>query len=238
MRDFNSSIARAVTRYQTNYPGGGLWARRYSAEYLPGDADIEDRFFYTVLQPVNDGLVEDVRDYPGYNCFEDAITGTIRKCKVIRWKEYNDARRCNRDVSIDDFIEICTLEYARLPGYEKLSQKEYADLMRKKLKRRTEEILRKRKGKPVAGARRLKLIKPGSRPIKTKTSGRNDHRPRILSSDPKRRKAGETWYFNIFFKYKDASKRYRSGEPDVKFPKGTYKPPLFTVPHTGRLLCS
>jgi hypothetical protein len=26
MRDFNSAIARAVSRYQPNYPGGRLWA--------------------------------------------------------------------------------------------------------------------------------------------------------------------------------------------------------------------
>ena len=54
MRDFNSAVARAVARFQDNYPGGPLWARRYSAEYLVASPDIEDRFFYTVLQPVTD----------------------------------------------------------------------------------------------------------------------------------------------------------------------------------------
>ena len=64
MRDFNSAVARAVPRFQPNYPGAYFWERRYSAEYLPGDADIEDRFFYAVLQPVQDGLVDDIADYP------------------------------------------------------------------------------------------------------------------------------------------------------------------------------
>ena len=45
MRDLNSSVARAVARYQPDYPGGPLWARRYSSEYLPGDEDIEEWFF-------------------------------------------------------------------------------------------------------------------------------------------------------------------------------------------------
>jgi hypothetical protein len=45
MRDFNSAVARAVPRYQRDYPGGPLWARRYSAEYMADDLDIEDRFF-------------------------------------------------------------------------------------------------------------------------------------------------------------------------------------------------
>ena len=41
-------------------------------------------------------------------------------------------------------------------------------------------------------------------------------------------KAFVAWYFNIYFDYKDASKRYRLGEKNVKFPPGTYKPPIFT----------
>lgn len=90
-----------------------------------------------VVQPVNDGLVDDIKDYPGYNCFEDAVTGRSRKYKVVNWKQYNDARRWKPLVSIDDFTELCTLTYTRLPGYEHLSQKAYATLMRKKLAART-----------------------------------------------------------------------------------------------------
>ena len=235
MRDFNSAVARAVPRFQYQHPGGPLWERRYSAEYLPGDADIEDRFFYTVLQPVNDGLVDSVAEYPGYNCFEDAIRGTLRKCKVIRWKEYNDAKRWNPSVSIDAFTEICTLKYERLPGYDKLSQSEYEAMMRKKLKERTAEVLKKRAGKPSFGAPRLQQTKPGSRPKSTKRNGPRDHRPRILSKSPARRASGEAWYFSTYFEYRRCSRRYRAGDLFVEFPKGTYKPPLFTVAFSGAI---
>jgi len=233
MRDFNSAVARAVPRYQSKYPGGPLWARRYSAEYLPGNADIEDRFFYTVLQPVNDGLVDDIEDYPGYNCFEDAIYGTERQFRVVKWKEYNDARRWNPSVPIETFTELCTLKYDRLPGYEELSQEQYVSRMRSKLKARTSEILQARRSKPSLGATRLKEIKAGAKPKKTKTSGPKDHRPRVLSKNPERRSAGEAWYFSIYFKHRESSQRYRSGETSVEFPPGTYKPPLFTVAFCG-----
>jgi hypothetical protein len=236
MRDFNSSVARAVARHQPNYPGGRLWARRYSAEYLPGDADIEEYFFYTVLQPVNDGLVDDIRDYPSYNCFEDAVTGREREFKVIRWKEYKDAKRWNPNVPQDDFTEVCTLRYSRLPGYEELPQAEYESLMRQKLKERTEAIVESRGGKPAAGADKLRQAKPGSLPRKTKTSSRNSHRPRVLSKHRGRRAAATVWYFNIYFEYRKASKLYRSGNLEVEFPKGTYKPPLFTVAFNQSIL--
>jgi hypothetical protein len=236
MRDFNSAVARAVPRYQSKYPGGRFWGRRYSSEYLVGSPDVEDRFFYTVLQPVNDGLVDDIKDYPGYNCFEDAVTGTARQYRVVKWKEFNDARRWDPSVSIEEFTELCTLTYDRLPGYEHLSQSEYEMLMRKKLDERTKEVLRARNGKPSLGAARLKEVAPGTRPKRTKTSGPRDHRPRVLSKDAVRRSAGDSWYFSIYFDYKVASKRYRAGEPQVEFPEGTYKPPLFTVARSGTIL--
>jgi hypothetical protein len=229
MRDFNSSIARAIPRYQSAYRGGRFWARRYSAEYLPGNEDIEDRFFYTVLQPVNDGLVDDIRDYPGYNCFEDAITESERKFKVVRWKEFNDAKRWDPSVSIEEFTELHSLRFARLPGYEHLTQDEYASLMRQKLASHTAEILKKRGGKPSLGRVKLLAVAPGSAPKKTKVSGPDDHRPRVLSRCPRRRTAGEAWYFCKYFGYKEASARYRAGDLNIEFPFGTYKPPLFTV---------
>jgi hypothetical protein len=235
MRDFNSSVARAIPRYQSDYPGGRFWARRYSAEYLPGNQDLEEYFFYTVLQPVNDGLVDDIKDYPGYNCFEDAVTGTARQYKVINWKQYNDARRWNPSVSIKDFTELCTLKYERLPGYEQLSQAEYEAMMRAKLEERTMKVLHARNGKPCLGAAKLKKIQPGTRPKNSKSSGSRDHRPRVLSKNRVRRSAGKAWYFSIHFAYKKASKLYRAGNLDVKFPDGTYKPPLFTVARAGTI---
>lgn len=229
MRDFNSSVARAMPRYQKAHPSGTLWARRYSAEYLPGAEDIEEQFFYTVLQPVQDGLVDSITDYPGYNCFEDAINGRTRQFKVIRWKEYNDAKRWNPKVSPEDFSETVELKYERLPGYEELSAREYAQCMRRKLAERTAQILEARNGKKSAGKLVLKKIVPGARPFRTKQSTATSHRPRILSKDKERREQGKAWYFHIYFEYREKSAEYRSGQTDVIFPPGTYKPPAFTV---------
>lgn len=236
MRDFNSAIARVVPRYQKAHPSGPLWARRYSAEYLPADEDIEEQFFYTVLQPVQDGLVESIYDYPGYNCFEDAVMGRTKIFKVVHWKKYNDALRWNPKVSIGDFTEKVELTYARIPGYEDMPTLEYARMMRAKLRKRTAEILGARKGTPCLGKERLQERIPGALPTRTKTSTRTSHRPRVLSKDNTRRAAGKSWYFSIYFKFKEASTRYRSGQIDVQFPEGTYRPPMFTVVNND-LIC-
>ena len=233
MRDFNSSVARAVERYQGDYPGGKLWHRRYSSEYLPAPEDIENWFFYIILQPVQDGLVSNIKDYPGYNCFEDAITGTARTYKVVNWKAYNDARRWRKNVSIDDYTDHYQLKFARLPGYEDLSQLEYENMMRNKLMERTTQILNKRGDKPFMGAKAMKNTRPGACPYKTKTSGPNDYRPRVLSLNATRRADVLAWHLATQYEHKLTSKRYRAGELNAEFPPGTYKPPAFTVAYAG-----
>lgn len=226
MRDLKSSIARAIPRYTPSYPGGSVWGRRYSNEFLPAPDDIEERFFYTVLQPVQDGLVENISDYPGYNCFHDAIWGISRTFEIVNWTAYNEALRWNPKVRLADFIETYTLEYARLPGYEHLSRKEYAHLMNTRLEQRRQAILAKRRadGKGFAGRRALLKVKQGSRPRTTKLSTRNSHRPRVLCVCPRRRAEVESWYLALYFEYKAASEQYRQGGFEVAFPPGTYKP--------------
>lgn len=227
MRDLNSSIARAVPRF-TSHPGGRLFARRYSNEFLPGDPDIEEYFFYTVLQPVQDGLVEKISEYPGYNCFHDAVWGRKKKFKVVRWQDFNAARRWNPQARIKDFTDIVYLEYQRLPGYEHLSQKEYAHLMMNKLEERRLIIVKERLAKGLGFVGREKLLQtiPGSLPRNTKTSTATDHRPRVLSICSVRRKECKAWYFDIYFKYKECSRKYREGDLSVIFPRGTYPPHL------------
>jgi REP element-mobilizing transposase RayT len=231
MRDLNSSIARAIPRYASTYSGGSLWKRRYSNEFLPESQDIEDKFFYTVLQPVQDGLVEKPSLYPGYNCFHDAIWGLKRTFKIMNWSTYYEAKRSRKEVRAIDFLETQILEYERLPGYGHLSRKEYAHLMIQKLEERRQKILAKRhdEGKGFVGVETLKRAIPGSLPKKPKISTWDSHRPRVLCSCSKTRAVVLDWYFAIYCAYKEASFRYRSGELNVSFPPGTYKPHLLPI---------
>ena len=226
MRDLNSCIARAVGRDTPEYPGGRFWARRYSSEFLPGKEDIEEYFFYTVLQQVKDGLVERISEYPGYNCFSDAVNGVTRKFKIFRLAEYNAALRNNQKVHPKDFYDIVYLKYERLPGYENLSQEEYSKLMHEKLEKRRVAIVNERRENGLGFMGRSNLLKRrrGSLPKNTKLSDINSHRPRVLSICPKRRAQCKAWYFNIYFDYKVASEKFRSGKLDVVFPMGTFRP--------------
>lgn len=233
MRDFKSTAARAVPRHTPEYPGGQVFGRRYSNEFIKGDETVEDKFFYTVLQPVQDGLVERISEYPGYNCFHDAIHGIKRRYKVVRWKDYHAALRYNVEAKISDYTDYVYLEYARLPGYEELTQKDYAELMLKKLEKRRLEAIAKRRAdgrSGVAGRAALLRTKRGAKPKSTKTSTITSHRARVLAVCDKERAEGREWYFDIYYRYKEASRRYRAGELDVEFPPGTYRPYCAQIP--------
>ena len=107
-------------------------------------------------------------------------------------------------------------------------------MMREKLRERTAQVLEERKSpkgsrQKSLGANGVKKVKPGALPRSTKTSSRYQHRSRVLSKDNQRRAQGKAWYFSIYFKYREASEKYRAGNSRVKFPPGTYKPPTFTI---------
>lgn len=234
-RDLHSTIANAVKRHTPEYTGGRLWGRRHSSEFLPGFEDIEEYFFYTVLQPVQDGLVRSLSEYPFYNCFHDAIYGVKRRFKVINWSAFNSAKRYDSAAHIRDYTEYIELQYTRLPGYEALSKTEYVKLMLEKLHVREQAIVAKRlsEGRGFLGRENLLKVRRGALPRSTKTSTRYSHRPRILSVCPKRRQQYRAWYFAVYSAYREASRCYRAGELTVNFPDGTYRPHLKAHPPDG-----
>ena len=240
MRDFNSSVARAVPRCVPEYPGGRMWARRYSNEFLPTESSILRRFIYTVLQPVQDGLVEKLSDYPCYNCLHDAAWGITRKFKVVRWTEYNAARRWNKEAKVKDFTDTVELKYERIPGLEHLSREEYARKILDAVEERRKEVVAERlaQGLGFAGRAFLLSIIPGSSPFSTKTSTIEDFRPRFLSGSKKVNDECTVWYFDMIFSFKKASSRYRAGELDIEFPPGMYRPHLPSALAPPRLDCA
>lgn len=226
MRDFNSCVARAIPQTTAEHGGGRVWGRRYSNEFLPDNEDLEEYFFYTVLQPINDGLVERISDYPGYNCFHDAVWGVKKKFQVVRWYEFNAAKRRDAEAKIGDYTDVVYLEYKRVPGYEELTQSAYAHLMMEKLEEKRLKIVEQRRaaGKGFAGRAALLKTARGAVPRTAKTSNLTSRRARVLCVCSKRGFEAREWYFYIYFEYRRASKEYRAGKLDVKFPKGTYPP--------------
>ncbi len=226
-RDFNARIAECTRFFVKKFLGGPLFERRYSEQVLPSNEDIEEWFFYCALQPVQAGLCEKISDYPAYNSFYDAISGKEKVFKLVNWTKYNDAKRQNFKVAVKNYFESYTLKYERLPGYEKLSQEEYVNLMLKKLEERRVVIVNnlKAKGHIFPGKKKLQQTKSGCSPLRTKKSRRDYKRPLCLTKCLELKQKFLSWYFSIYELYKIASKKYLQGDDTALFPKFTYKPP-------------
>ena len=229
MRDFNSITARLAKTYQPGCPDGTFWGRRYSAEFVPDAADIENQFFYCALQPVASGLAEKISQHSGYNSFQDAIYGIERTFIVTDRAGYSRAKRLRKDVQLKDFQHSYTLKFARLPGYEHLSQKEYAKRMLDELEKRRVKIVNERRaaGLGFATDEQLATTKPGSQPRSTKKSDRTSFRPIVLTQSLESKRLVLEWYFGIVDAYRKASLRFRNGELTVEFPPATFRPTVF-----------
>ena len=230
-RDFNARLAEGVRNFVEEFEGGPLFARRFSAEALPTDQDIEEQFFYSALQGVAEGLCENPDDYPGYNSFHDAINGVKRVMKYTDTSAYKSRKRFNKKLTPEDFTTEHVLAFKRLPGYEHLTQREYKRLMLKKREERRLQLVAERKAKGLGFTPPKKLLEtaPGTKPKTTKKSTRESKRPLVLTKCAEAKKIYLEWYFSIYEAYKAAVKQYRLGHLDAKFPPGTYRPPMFVT---------
>lgn len=229
LRSFNSMVARLVKSYVKTFGGGKLWARRARTQFVLEDEDVENWFYYAALNPIASGLGQKYSDYPGYSSFSDAISGRVRKFKVVNWSDYRNRKRYNKKLTIEDCTQTYELKFHRLPGYEKASAKEYREVMLKKFEGRRQAILkeRKEKGLGYASPEQLRKTEPGTKPRTTKTSTRHTRRPLCLTLSRAAKERFLTWYFDLLAEYKEASRRFRRGELTVTFPPGTYRPPAF-----------
>lgn len=231
-RDLNARAAEAVRALAFNFPGGPVFERRYSEQALPSNEDIETQFFYCALQPIEAGLVENLSDYPGYNSFYDAISGTKRMFRTTDWARYNEAKKKDPGVKLKDFVTFHALEYSRLPGYEGLTQKAYRKLMLRKFEEKRQEIVAAWKAKEHKFMTRQQLLEqiPGTPAKNPKKSKRYDYRPLVLTACPELKRRFLEWYFSVYAAYKVASRKYLAGDVGVPFPPGTYRPPGLCMP--------
>ena len=225
-RDLNGMISRLTKARVKTYEGGKLWARRVRTQVVPNNEDILDRFFYSALNPIAAGLVDKVSDYPAYNSFSDAIRGKSRSFKVVEWQKYNARKKKDPTVTIAEYTKIHKLTYAKLPGYESMTQKEYVTFMNSEYERRRTEIVncRKESGLGFATPKLLSEQQPGAKPRSTKTSTRDTHRPLVLTRCRETRKRFKKWYFELVAAFKTASLKFRAGMFTIPFPPGTYRP--------------
>ena len=227
-RDFGSRTAEAVKKYIPDFGGGSVLEKRTSEQAVPQDAEgYLNQMMYILLQPVAAGLCKRTSEYPGFSCLRNLITGEPLEVEFLNYEKYNKARSRKKNVDRSKYVEKYTINFARLPGCENMSQKEYGAFIMRKYNERRRELLDEfaKAGYVWPSLKVVQRTMPTDCAKNPKKSERGVAQPLVICKCPERRQQYLAWYYAIVELYKRASTKYLAGDRDAEFPPGTNKPP-------------
>ena len=233
MRSFNSIVARLVSWHVQEYERGRLWGKRYAEQKVMDDAAALSKLTYLALQPMNAGLARRHKEFDQYNSFADAMSGAERSFPYYDLEAYKKARRKNPKAKPEQFRLVYKLKYAKLPQFEHLSQQQYREQLRRVFEEERLKVVREREesGKGFVPRHKLREAKAGSKPKSTK---KGSYSVVVHAGNAENLALGLSQYFEVRYRYRVASEIYRK-DPSaaVRFPPGTYPPPICACAGAG-----
>jgi REP element-mobilizing transposase RayT len=205
---------------------GGLWERRYSAEPVLDDDALVGRLRYILSHGVKEGLVRQCAHWPGLSCLVQLLGDRIRR---FQWFDWTQRWKCTPDkletrALLDErWARDVELELKPLPCWAHLSE-----LVRRE---RASELVAsierdgRLSGTGVLGSKGVLSQRPQRRPANVKRSPR----PLCHSSTREAWAAYRELYASFVAVFREASKRWRSGQLGAFFPQFAIRP--FLWPH-------
>jgi putative transposase len=221
----NREAAKRINRLRNIR--GHFWERRYDEQIAPEDSDALEAFLYVTCNAVSHGLVQHPMLWPGLCSYTQTLDGRPRTYRFVDYTAYGKAcRRAKgkgKRVNIKDFETEHTLTLTPLPQFEQLSHAERRKVLTKLICERVERIKKERKqqGKGFLGRDKVLQQKWNSVPREVKRL----KRPLCYTKNWETKKHFMAWYFPWLETYREASRRYRSGERLVQFPDYCLMPP-------------
>ncbi len=163
----NSNVAREIGRLHGHREK--LWGRRYRPMTVGDDRESQrERLKYVLSQPVKDGLVEKVLQWPGPSAARALLHGEpLVGLWFDRTREYY-ARRKGIDFDKYDYATRYEIEIQRLPAFEDDSPDEYQTMIAELLGEIEEEGAAERKGRKVLGVEKI-LSQDPCQPLRSGT---------------------------------------------------------------------
>lgn len=204
-----------------------FWAKRYHSASVADSEKIQtERFLYLLKNSCKENLVASPLEWPGVSSAAALYRGemTMTGTWYNRTAEYRARQRGKRKL----FPSTETVYLSPLPFLEHCSAKEQREFVVNAV-RQVEEETRARhqqeRTRPL-GARRVRRQNPHAKPKSFEPSpGKLFH-----YSTNEELLAMRTARDMTEAAYRDAAKRLRRGEADVRFPQGTFPPPAPFVP--------
>lgn len=209
-RDFHSFVARHINAAYGDFEN--LWATtQTSLVRLETPADILREIAYTLANPVLSFLVKEGRHWPGARRVWPAPPLVIKR----PWGFF--------DQDSERWPETVTLEMARPPGFEELSDALLTQNIVEAIAAREEEGRQTAREKGIRFLGRRAILKQARHAVPKSRERRFQISPRVACKDKWRRierlRANRAW----LEEYEPCYRRWRAGERDVVFPYGTNK---------------
>ncbi len=196
----------------------GRWEAMWASEQtsmveLVDHVDVWRMMLYVLCNPVEAGLVATAASWPGVTSLHAMLSGTAMTVERPMWF-FDDEGTMPASV---------TLELHRPPGFEDLSQQEWADTLRTAVKAREAHFAaeRERKGRRVLGRKAVLAQSPFDRP--TTFEPRRKMNPRVAARNKWRRIEALRRNRAFVVAYREAFAALRAGNRDALFPAGTYE---------------
>ena len=231
---FQGNLARAVNRELGR--SGTFWSGEYDDVIVEGDAELLNRYAYTLCNAVKAGLVDTADEWPGWTSLQGALSdGTYRIEMVNRTKVHNATRR-GQKVDKSKFEETWTFKLTLPPFLEGKTKDERRQFIKDLLKTAEAAYRERREYKPPLGVPAIRKQRPTDRPKNP------SFRPRIkvFILDEQRRREWLEGYRTFVGAYREAFDVYRKAaykrrRPAIEWPDGSYPPGCWTPVRLKRL---
>lgn len=200
-----------------------LWSNEQaSVVRLVQDNDALEKIVYTLANPVQDNLVENVPDWPGISSYGLMLNG----------KEKETRRPPGFFKPDGPMDEVVILKLARPPGYEDMPQNEWAEHLAKEL-RHVEDAMRAARKKDAKLRKqfvgRQKVLAAKHTDSAKRIESRNELNPQVACLEPDRRMQELLSLKGFREAHHYALVDWCAGDRSALFPRGTYKMRKFGV---------
>ena len=174
--------------------------------------DILEKMIYTLTNPVKDPLVAHVREWPGVNSYGATVDGTALTAT-------RPAHFFRKDGTMP---AVVTLTVARPQGFEEMSAKEFAALIKARVAAAEKSAAADRRAKGINVLGRERILKQDWRARPKSAEAHFKLSPRIAAKNKWARIEAITRNMDFLAAYFAAKDEFRKGSRDVVFPAGTW----------------
>ena len=213
--DFMAYFHKYVAKCQNALRGRfeNFWSSEHaSVVRLVEPDDILDKMIYALTNPVKDPLVDQVLEWPGVNSYSATVDGTTLTAS-------RPAHFFRKDGTMP---EVVTLSFARPQGFEKMSDQEFAALIRMRVAAAEESAAAERREKGIRVLGREHILNQDWRARPKSAEPHFNLSPRVAAKNKWARIEALARNTAFLAVYLEARRKFAKGVHDVVFPAGTW----------------